>query len=365
MTRRVPLNDLVRQNLLIHDELAASARRVMERGWYVLGSEGVEFEKTFAAYCGVSHAVGVANGTDAIELALRAVGVDEGGHVATVANAGFYASTAIHAIGARPLYVDVDPATHLMSVDSLNHELARNTAQAVIATHLYGRLAAVETITAICNPLGIPVIEDCAQAHGASRNGKAAGSFAAAGCFSFYPTKNLGALGDAGAVTTSDAAIAGRLRELRQYGWDKKYQVTRSGGRNSRLDELQAALLLAKLPHLDRWNEARRAIARRLSDQISHPRVKCPRDFGADNVAHLFVLRCEDRSGFQRHLEARGIGSDIHYPIPDHRQPAYAASYPRELPETDRLAREIITIPCFPEMEEEEISQVIDAVNSW
>jgi dTDP-3-amino-2,3,6-trideoxy-4-keto-D-glucose/dTDP-3-amino-3,4,6-trideoxy-alpha-D-glucose/dTDP-2,6-dideoxy-D-kanosamine transaminase len=366
MTRRVvPLNDLVRQNRLIHDELAASARRVIERGWYVLGSEGAEFEKTFAAYCAVLHAVGVANGTDGIELALRAVGVDDGHKVATVANAGFYASTAIHAIGARPLYVDVDPATHSMSVDSLNRELARNDVRAVIATHLYGRLADVETITAICKPLGIPVIEDCAQAHGANRNGRAAGSFGAAGCFSFYPTKNLGALGDGGAVTTSDAAIAGRLRELRQYGWDKKYQVSRSGGRNSRLDELQAALLLAKLPHLERWNEGRRAIARRLSNEIRHPRIKCPQDFGTDNVAHLFVLRCDDRGGFQRHLEARGVSSDIHYPIPDHQQPAYAASSSHELPETERLAKEIITIPCFPEMEEEEISQVIDAVNSW
>jgi dTDP-4-amino-4,6-dideoxygalactose transaminase len=141
--------------------------------------------------------------------------------------------------------------------------------------------------------------------------------------------------------------------------------VSRSGGRNSRLDELQAALLLAKLPHLDRWNEGRRAIARRLSNEIGHPRIKCPQDFGTDNVAHLFVLRCEDRAGFQRHLEARAIGSDIHYPIPDHRQPAYAASISSELPETDRLAKEVITIPCFPEMEEEEISQVIDAINSW
>src|SRR5882762_5427434 len=366
MTRRVvPLNDLVRQNRLIHGELAASARRVIERGWYVLGSEGADFEKTFAAYCGVPHAVGVANGTDAIELALRAVGVDEGHDVATVANAGFYASTSIHAIGARPLYVDVDPATHSMSVDSLNRELPRNTVRAVIATHLYGRLADVETITAICKPLGIPVIEDCAQAHGASRNRKAAGSFGAVGCFSFYPTKNLGALGDGGAVTTGDAAIAGRLRELRQYGWDKKYQVSRSGGRNSRLDELQAALLLAKLPHLDRWNDDRRAIARRYSTEIKHPRIECPRDFGADNVAHLFVVRCQDRDGLRRHLEAHDVSSDIHYPIPDHRQPAYSISSPGELPETERLAKEILTIPCFPEMEEEEISRVIKAVNSW
>src|ERR1700745_3226641 len=160
MTRRVPLNDLVRQNRLIHDELAASARRVIERGWYVLGSEGAEFEKTFAAYCGVPHAVGVANGTDAIELALRAVGVDDGHNVATVANAGFYASTAIHAIGARPLYVDVVARTHSMNVDSLQRELVQDPVRAVIATHLYGRLADVEAIAAICTPLAIPGIED-------------------------------------------------------------------------------------------------------------------------------------------------------------------------------------------------------------
>src|SRR3954453_17541427 len=284
MTRRVPLNDLVRQNLLIHDELVGSARRVIERGWYVLGSEGADFEKAFAAYCDVPHAIGVANGTDAIELALRAVGVGEGDRVATVANAGFYASTSIHAIGARPRYVDVLAKTQSMNVDSLQRLLSQNPVRAVIATHLYGRLADVEAIAAICKPLGIPVIEDCAQAHGATRNGKAAGSFGDAGCFSFYPTKNLGALGDGGAVTTTNAAIAGRVRQLRQYGWDKKYQVNRAGGRNSRLDELQAALLLAKLPHLDRWNEDRRAIAGRLSNEIRHPRIKCPQDFGRDNV---------------------------------------------------------------------------------
>jgi aminotransferase EvaB len=365
MTRRVPLNDLVRQNRLIHEELVGSARRVIKRGWYVLGSEGADFEKAFAAYCGVPHAVGVANGTDGIELALRAVGVGEGDRVATVANAGFYASTSIHAIGARPMYVDVVAQTHSMNVDSLKREIAQTPVRAVVATHLYGRLADVETIAAICKPLGIPVIEDCAQAHGATRNGKAAGSFGTAGCFSFYPTKNLGALGDGGAVTTSDAAMAERLRELRQYGWDKKYQVSRTGGRNSRLDELQAALLLAKLPHLNRWNGDRRAIARRYSTEIKHSRIECPQDFGADNTAHLFVVRCKDRDHLRRHLEARGVSSDIHYPIPDHRQPAYSASSPGELPETERLAQEILTIPCFPEMEEEEIDQVIDAVNSW
>ena len=365
MPRRIPLNDLLRHNLLLHDELANSARRVIERGWYILGSEGAEFESAFASYCGVPHAVGMANGTDAIELALRAVGIGEGHSVATVANAGFYASTSIRAIGAQPVYVDVVPETYSMSIESLRRELARNSVHAVIATHLYGRLADIETITAICRPLGIPVIEDCAQAHGATRNGRAAGSFGIAGCFSFYPTKNLGALGDGGAVTTSDAAIAERLRELRQYGWDKKYQVSRAGGRNSRLDELQAAFLLAKLPHLDRWNEARREIARRYSKEIRNPRVKFPRDFRADNVAHLFVVRCEDRDGFRQHLEAHGIASDIHYPIPDHQQPAHADPNVAGLQETELLTREIVTIPCFGEMEEEEVSRVIAAVDGW
>lgn len=365
MTRRVPLNDLVRQNLRIHEELVGSARRVIERGWFVLGSEGADFEKAFAAYCGVPHAIGVANGTDGIELTLRAVGVGEGDRVATVANAGFYASTAIHAIGARPLYVDVVAKTHSMNVDCLQRELAQNAVRAVVATHLYGRMADVEAIAAICKPLGIPVIEDCAQAHGATRNGRAAGSFGDAGCFSFYPTKNLGALGDGGAITTHDAAMAERIRQLRQYGWDKKYQVSRTGGRNSRLDELQAALLLAKLPHLDRWNEDRRALARRYSIEIRHPGIECPQDFGTDNVAHLFVICCQDRDGLRRHLEAHEVASDIHYPIPDHRQPAYSVSDAGQLPETERLAKEILTIPCFPELEEEEISRVIKAVNSW
>lgn len=363
MTRRVPLNDLVRQSRSIQDELAACAQRVVARGWFVLGSECADFEAEFAAYCGSAHGIGVANGTDSIELALRALGIVAGDGVATVANAGFYASTAIHAIGAAPVYVDVLAETHGMDPQSLRQALAAKRVRAVIVTHLYGRLADVEAIVAICKPLGIPVIEDCAQAHGASRNGRKAGSFGAAGCFSFYPTKNLGALGDGGAVTTDDAALAGRLRELRQYGWDDKYRVARRGGRNSRLDEMQAALLRIKLPHLDRWNEARRRLAQRYAREIGNPRVKCPVDFGPDNVAHLFVVCCEDRDGFRRHLDASGVSSDIHYPIPDHLQPGYGAA--AALPVTERLAGQIVTIPCFAELDEDEIRQVIAAANSW
>ncbi|HKU08086.1 MAG TPA: DegT/DnrJ/EryC1/StrS family aminotransferase [Bradyrhizobium sp.] len=359
------MNDLVRQSRLIHDELAACARRVIERGWYVLGSECTGFETEFAAYCSVAHCIGVGNGTDAIELALRAAGIRKGDGVATVANAGFYASTAIHAIGAAPVYVDVD-GTHLMCVDSLKQALARQTVRAVIVTHLYGRLADVEAVIAVCKPLGIPVIEDCAQAHGASRNGRKAGSFGSAGCFSFYPTKNLGALGDGGAVTTNDAALAERLRQLRQYGWDSKYRVGRAGGRNSRLDEMQAALLRIKLPHLDRWNEERRSLARRYAREMQNARVRCPNEFASDNVAHLFVVCCDDREAFRRHLDERGVSSDIHYPIPDHLQPGYGgATVACGLPQTERLASEIVTIPCFAELSEDEIKQVIEAVNSW
>jgi dTDP-4-amino-4,6-dideoxygalactose transaminase len=363
--QRVPLNDLLRQNNSIRDDLVASASRVIDRGWFIHGEEGARFEAGFAAYCSVRHAIGVANGTDAIELALRAAGVKAGNAVATVANAGFYSSTAIQAIGAEPLYVDVDPTTQLMALASLQRALEGRPVAAVVVTHLYGQLAEIEAIVSYCGMRGIVVIEDCAQAHGARRNGKLAGSFGKAGCFSFYPTKNLGALGDAGAITTDDPAFATRLRELRQYGWDQKYRVSRTGGRNSRLDEMQAALLSAKLPHLDAWNEERRNIARRYVDEIRHPGIRRLQPMGADHVAHLFVVRCEDRDRFRRHLDLNGIATDIHYPIPDHRQPAYEGRVAAELIETETLAREIVTIPCFNGMEETEIRRVISAANGW
>jgi aminotransferase EvaB len=285
MTRFIPLNDLARQNRLLRDGLATRAREVIECGQYVLGPECAAFEAEFARYCGVAGCVGVANGTDALELALRAAGVEEGHGVATAANAGFYTSTAIHAIGATPVYIDVAAQTHLINPQALRQALECTAVRAVIVTHLYGRLADVDAIAGICRAHGAIVVEDRAQAHGASRGGRKAGSFGLAGCFSFYPTKNLGALGDGGAVTTDDAAFAARLRELRQYGWDGKYQVGRAGGRNSRLDEMQAALLRIKLPHLDRWNEQRRGIARRYAREITNPRLQCPADFASDNVA--------------------------------------------------------------------------------
>ncbi len=362
----IPLNDLRRQNEGMAEALGAAVRRVMQRGWYILGPETQTFERAFADYCGVEHAVGVASGTDAIELALRAARVRRGDAVATVANAGFYTTAAVLAIGAEPRFVDIDDETLLMSVNALDNLLEREELRCVVVTHLYGRLADMDSILAVCEARGVPVIEDCAQAHGTSRNGHKAGSFALAGCFSFYPTKNLGALGDGGAVITRYGDFAQRLLALRQYGWKEKYRVVQPGGRNSRLDELQAAILNAKLPHLDAWNEARRAIARRYSTRISHPKVSCPAVPGEDYVAHLYVVRAKDRDDLCRHLGARNIASDVHYPIPDYRQPGFPGiPVAAHLPQTERAAGEVLTLPCFPEMTDLEVEAVIDAINTW
>lgn len=345
--------------------LDATARRVIAGGWYVLGPELDGFEREFAAYCGLAHAIGVASGSDALELALRALGLGPGAVVVTVANAGFYATAAILAVGATPRYVDVAAETGLLDPAALGPLLAAGPVAALIVPHLYGRLAPMAEILALCRPRRVAVIEDCAQAHGAQRDGRRAGAFGAVGCFSFYPTKNLGALGDGGALVTDDPALAGRLRALRQYGWGDKYHVELPGGRNSRLDEMQAAFLRVGLPALDGWNRRRRAIADRYRAGLRHPRVVCPPPGGADDVAHLFVLRCAGRDALAAHLAARGIGCAVHYPVPDHRQPGWRAAGAGTLPVTERRAAEILSLPCYPELEDDEVAAVIDAVNAW
>ena len=362
---RVPFNDLSRSG----PELLASQReafgRVQASGRYVLGAEVAAFEAEFAAACGMAHAIGVASGSDALELALRAVGVAAGDEVATVANAAMYATLAIRAIGARPVFVEVDDTTLLMDPAALATTLTHRT-RAVVVTHLYGRLAAMRDLAEVTRHWGIPIIEDCAQAHGASRNGQCAGSFGVAGCFSFYPTKNLGALGDGGAIVTADAAIANRLRTLRQYGWKRKYQVVTDGGRNSRLDELQAALLRVRLPGLHAANARRRAIASAYSTRIRHPALRTPPTPGTDDVAHLFVLRSPDRDGLAAALAVQGVGTDVHYPIPDHQQPILADDYSSfRLPISERACSEVLSLPCFPELTAAEIELVIVSCNAW
>lgn len=349
-------------------DLAEAVRRVIDSHWYVLGQEVTAFEQEFAAYVGSAHCVSLANGTDALELGLRALGVNRGDRVACVANAGFYGSTAIHAIGAHPIYVDIDPSSANMAAGSLQQALAQQP-KAVIVTHLYGRMADIETLAAMARAAGVAVIEDCAQAHGARRNGRMAGSVGDMGCFSFYPTKNLGALGDGGAVTCQDAALVGRLRALRQYGWSSKYTVALANGRNSRLDEMQAAVLRAKLPLLDGWNAERRRIASRYHEAFANLPVDLPGPVGEDYVAHLYVLRLPEasqRDGFRAHLQGRDVATDVHYPIPDHRQPAYPSGDSRHsLPATESACDRNVTLPCFPGMTDSQVEQVIDAARSF
>ena len=356
---RLLINDLRRHNDAIAAELRAALERVLARGWFILGPEVEAFEEEFAQACAASACVGVANGTDALELALRALEVGPGDEVATVANVGNYSSTAIRAVGATPRYIEIEPGSLNMDPAALVGALSSRT-RAVIVTHLYGRMAAMPRLVEVAGRAGVPVIEDCAQAHGAVLEGRPAGSWGAAGCFSFYPTKNLGALGDGGAVVTSDAALAGRLRQLRQYGWKEKYCCTVAGGCNSRLDEIQAAVLRAKLPHLRAWNERRRAIARAYSTALATAPLTLPDSFGGDCVAHLYVIRTPRRDELRAALAARGIFTEVHYPVPDHCQEPSSA--PVSLPVTEQAAREVLTLPCFPEMTDGEVEMVSRAV---
>lgn len=345
-------------------DFSSPIKKVIASHRYILGEEVDRFEEEFASYVGISHCITVANGSDALELALCALGVQRGDKVVTVANAGFYGSTAIYAVGATPVYVDVD-------VDSLTlcpkaFEAVINTKPAaVIVTHLYGQLANIEELVEVAQKSGIPVIEDCAQAHGARRNGRLAGSFGTIACFSFYPTKNLGALGDGGAVITANAELATRIRQLRQYGWSQKYQVSLVGGRNSRLDEIQAAILRMKLPHLDNWNTQRRSIAKRYNEAFAGLDVKLPSSTGEDYVAHLYVLRIQDRALLAAALNEQRINTDIHYPIADHRQPAYDVGQSLTLPVTEAACETVISLPCFPGLTDEEVRRVIDAVTAY
>lgn len=342
-------------------DFSGAIKRVIERHWYVLGEEVDAFEQEFARYVGVAECVTVANGTDALELALRGLGVEKGDRVVAVANAGFYGSTAIHAIGATPVYVDVDAETLTMSASGLARALETGP-KAIIVTHLYGQLADIDELVRIADDAGVPLIEDCAQAHGAVRGGKQAGSFGRAGCFSFYPTKNLGALGDGGAIVTRDLELAERVRRLRQYGWAQKYMVEAVGGRNSRLDEIQAAVLREKLPHLDKWNAQRRDIARRYNGAFSSLPVRCPCSTDEDYVAHLYVLRVEGRDSFREFLTARGIATDVHYPIPDHRQPAYPVPSIAAMKVTESACSSVVSLPCYPGLTGADVERVIAAV---
>jgi dTDP-4-amino-4,6-dideoxygalactose transaminase len=355
---KVPFANLARAAEALRPQLDAAAQSVLYSGSYVLGEQGRVFEEEFAVACGAPHAVGVASGTDALELALRALGVGPGDEVVTQANTCVPTVTGITRAGAAPVLCDVDPDAGLMDPESLRSVLGPRT-RAIVPVHLYGQCAPMDAIGEVAGE--IPIVEDCAQAHGALLDRRAAGTMGALGCFSFYPTKNVGAFGDAGAVVTGDPALAERMRELRHHG-ERRRGDHAIVGVNSRLDELQAALLRAKLDHLDGWNARRAEIAGRyaaaLSDGPVRPLAVLP---GRRHVFHLYVVEAPDRDRFMEALRRRGIETLVHYPHPIHHYEPYRELGRATLQNAERLCSRIVSLPLYPELTDDEVDAVAEA----
>ena len=363
----VPFFDLTRQYKRIKGEILSATQRVCETGRFILGEEVSAFEKEFSHYCGVRYGVGVGSGTDALYLALKAAGIGEGDEVVTVANSFIATALAISFTGAKPLFVDIDPKTYTMDPDSLEILLKRRKVKglgrkikAVLPVHLYGHPADMDSIMEIADRYDLVVIEDACQAHGAKHGRRKVGSFGTMGCFSFYPTKNLGGYGDGGMVVTAHQEYERKLRLLRCYGESKKYRHILKG-HNSRLDEIQAAILRVKLKYLDQWNEERRRKAKIYTEQLSPLSVVCPSERkGAKHVFHLYAIQTSQRDSLQAFLKEKGIETLIHYPIPIPLQKAYQEmGYRRSnFPLTDQWSRKILSLPFFPEMKESEMEEV-------
>ncbi|MBA2462951.1 MAG: DegT/DnrJ/EryC1/StrS family aminotransferase [Actinobacteria bacterium] len=360
---KVRFLDLARQTAGLQPELDLAVHRVLSGDTFVGGEEVEAFEHEFATFCGAGYAVGVNSGTDALELALRALGIGEGDKVITAANTCVPTVAAIVATGATPVLVDPDPKTMTLDPERLGEVCGPRT-RAVVPVHLYGRCADMESILRVAREHDLLVVEDVAQAHGARSHSRRAGTFGDAAAFSFYPTKNLGALGDAGAVVTRNREVAERARRLRSYGDAGDGAVER--GRNSRLDPLQAAILRAKLPHLDGWNHRRRELAGRYDARLAGLPVTLPAESeGDDHVHHLYVVRTKARESFRERLARRGVETLVHYERPIHRHPAYASLDRRgKLRTSERLCTEVVSLPLYPELRDEEVEFVIDAVHA-
>jgi dTDP-4-amino-4,6-dideoxygalactose transaminase len=343
------------------DAIRAAIDRVLASGMYILGKEGEAFENEFSDYQGGGHTIGVANGTDALELALRAAGVGPGDGVATVANTVTATVSAITAIGARPVFADIDASTMVMDPAALAELLARRPVKAVVPVHLYGQPADMPRILEIAARHGAVVVEDCAQSHGASIGARKTGTWGALAAFSFYPTKNLGALGDAGAVFTRDEKLAAKVRSLRQYGWRTRY-IAESEGRNSRLDEIQAAILRVKLPHLEAANARRRAITALYFEKLKSAALTLPAmSDGTVPVYHQFTIRVRGRDALREALLQKGIQSGVLYPVPIHHQPAYRDTS-LSLPATERACAEVLCLPCHPALTDGNVTEISAAI---
>lgn len=354
------------QYLAHKDAIDAAIQRVLAGGYYVLGTEVKAFEAEFAAYATSKHCIGVGSGTEALHVAIRALGIGPGDEVITTAHTAVATVSAIELAGATPVFADIDPNYFTLDPALVERAISPKT-KAIIAVHLYGQPVDLAAFSAIAKRHGLKLIEDCAQAHGALHQGRRVGSVGDIAAFSCYPTKNLGAIGDGGMIVTADDELATRCRLLREYGWAERY-VSHISGFNSRLDELQAAILRVKLPALDADNEKRRQIAARYDAELAGLPIELPqRRPETNHVFHLYVLRTKNRDRVQEHLKAAGVGALIHYPVPIHQQKAYLGKLRggESLPETERAAREVLSLPMYPELTEAEVGAVISALKSY
>jgi len=359
----IPFNNFKRHYLNLKPGIDNAVKEVMESGWFILGEKGVEFENAFSTFCGVKYGIGVASGTNALQLALLACGVEEGDEVITVANTAIPTVSAITSAQANPVLIDIAPTTYTMDPGEIEKVITNKT-KVIMPVHLYGQCADMEPILEVARKCDLKIIEDCAQAHGAVYRGKKAGSMGDAAAFSFYPTKNLGAFGDAGMVVTDNPEIGEKVKLLRNYGQKQRYHHIIKGT-NSRLDEIQAAILLVKLKYLDKWNERRREIAEKYTHNFKDLDIICPLEAkNRKHVYHLYVIRVNDRDNFQRKLKLSGVETLIHYPIPIHLQDAYNelryASV--RLRNTEIVSKEIVSLPIYPELTDEEINIIINSV---
>jgi dTDP-4-amino-4,6-dideoxygalactose transaminase len=364
----VPFLSLRDVNARYADALKAAAARVIDSGWYVLGEELAAFEREFAAYCGAHCAIGVGNGLDALSLILRGYrglgAIEEGDEVIVPGNTFIASFLAVSENRLVPILVEPDPLSFNIDAARIEAAIGPRTC-AIMAVHLYGQLADMAALAELARRHKLLLIEDAAQAHGAMSRGRKAGAFGDAAAFSFFPGKNLGALGDGGAVVTDDTALAERITALRNYGSDVKYRHLYQGV-NSRLDEMQAAMLRVKLAYLDDDIARRRRVARRYRDGIHHPHIQLPQVVREERHAwHLFVVRCTQRDALQKHLQAHGIQALVHYPVPPHRQPAYPSLRDVHLPLTEQLHDEVLSLPMGPTLNDGAVDRVIAACNAF
>jgi dTDP-4-amino-4,6-dideoxygalactose transaminase len=360
----IPFLSLKATNQVYEEQITKAITEVVASGWYILGERLKQFEENFAQYCGTKHCIGVANGLDALTILLKSSEFPADSEVIVPANSYIATMLAVSNANLTPIPVEPLLDTYLIDYQAIEKEITPKT-KAILVTHLYGKCCEMDELNAIAKEYNLKVFEDAAQAHGATYRGKRAGNLSDGAGFSFYPSKNLGAMGDAGAITTNDDALAERARALRNYGSSEKY-IFDYQGYNSRMSEIQAAILQVKLPYLDSENEFRRNIAKRYLIEIKNDKVILPNTNSVENdVWHLFVVRCEGRDNFRKYLSDNGIGTDIHYPVPPHKQLAYQQWRNLQLPITEKIHGTVVSLPLNTTLTPEEISYIIQIVNEY